>query len=212
MFAQIMLKEPIEKIVEDWDYLDEKVLKHFATFKPSGHNIYGLRRRHISASGVNDPKKGNISRYLELGPNGVHEGDHHPLQLRVTTAGTPHRVSHNFGYWHINDKDELYLPIPNPGPEQLGYYVIMMGLPKENETDSFAWYCEKCLTLLFDFVVETGSLGFNGFWKGEMEAVRSYNADSRHRTCPECGHVNPHGYCWNKAKDSPEEDAARRLW
>jgi hypothetical protein len=55
-------------------------------------------------------------------------------------------------------------------------------------------------------------LGLNGFFKGSENAVRTYNSDVRYRTCPECGHVNPMGYCWNPAKDTAEERAARALW
>ena len=31
-------------------------------------------------------------------------------------------------------------------------------------------------------------------------------------TCPECGFVNPLGYCWNSAKDTPEQKEARAIW
>jgi hypothetical protein len=212
MFQQIEIKEPVEKAAEDWDLLADSVLGHFSTFRAVGHNIYGIRRRLITADAIDDPKKGNIGHYLELGPKGIEQGSHHPLQLRVTAAGMPHRVLHNFGYWHINDKDELYLPIPGEGPQGQGYFVIVQGRPTGKENDSFAWYCEKCMTLLYDFVVETGEVGLAGFWKGEQEAVRRYNADVRLRTCPECAHVNPRGYCWNKAKDTPEEAQARLYW
>jgi len=212
MFAEIEVKEPIEKIFDDWDFLNDQVLKHFSTFKVAGHNIYGLRRRLIDSTGMNDPKKGNISRFLELGPKGISEGHQNPLNMRVTTAGTPHRVMHNFGYWHINDKDELYLPVPGRTAEELGYYVILMGLPKGKETDSFAWYCEDCSTLLYDHVIDTGTVGLAGFWKGEREAVNTYNGSLKLRTCPECGHLNPLGYCWNKAKDTPAEAEARLHW
>jgi hypothetical protein len=212
MFAEIMIKEPLEKVADDWDYFDDKIMKHFSTFKADGTNVFGIRRRVISAAAVDDPKKGNINRFMELGPKGLTYGEHSPLRIRVTTAGTPHHVSHNFGYWHINDKDELYLPIPSAVPGELGHFVVIMGFPTGNETDAFAWYCEKCLTLLYDHVVETGRLGFNGFWKGETQAVRTYNSDIRLRTCVECGHVNPMGYCWNRAKDTPEETAARAYW
>ena len=212
MFTEIMIKEPLESVVDDWDFFEDRVLKHFSTFKPTGQNVIGLRRRIISGEQVNDPRKGNISRHLELGPEGLAEFQHTPLHIHVTTAGTPHTVSHNFGYWHINDKDELYLPIPAETEGEPGYFVVVMGNPGERETDSFAWYCAECLTLLYDVVVETGRIGFNGFWRGEMEAVRAYNSDVAKRTCPECGHVNPLGYCWNSAKDTPEESEARKLW
>ena len=212
MFAEIEIKDPVEKVAEDWDLLADNIMPHFSTFRAVGHNIFGLRRRLISALAIDDPKKGNISQYCELGPRGVEWGEHHPWTMRVTTAGTPHRVLHNFGYWHINDKDELYLPVGGLTADASGYFCIVQGRPTGKETDSFAWYCEKCLTLLYDFVVETGQTGLAGFWKGEQEAVRRYNADAALRTCPECSHVNPLGYCWNKAKDTPAEAQARLHW
>ena len=107
MFHEIMIDEPLEKVVEDWDFFEDRVLKHYSTFKAHGDNVFGLRRRSITSAGLNDPKKGNISHHLELGPSGLVEWSHAPLSVHVTTAGTPHTVSHNFGYWHINDKDEL---------------------------------------------------------------------------------------------------------
>ncbi len=36
MYANVLVKEPLEKVMEDWDYLHERVLSHFATFKPMG--------------------------------------------------------------------------------------------------------------------------------------------------------------------------------
>src|SRR5262249_54950023 len=161
-----------------------------------------VRRRLIGMGSMDDPKKGNISQNLEIGYKGITQGQNNPLNIRVAPAGTPHRVRHNFGYWHINDKDELYLPIPGATPEEQGFYVVVMGLPAGRETDAFAWYCEECDTLLYDHVIETGVTGLAGFWKGERQAVNHYNANPHLRTCPECGHMNPHGYCWNKAKDT----------
>jgi hypothetical protein len=212
MFAEIEIKQPLEKVAEDWDLLADAVMPHFLGFRAVGHNVYGLRRRLITGLGVDDPRKGNVARYQELGPRGIEEGMHQPFRLRICAAGTPHRVLHNFGYWHINDKDELFVPVPGDGDGSPGYSVIMQGRPRGRESESFAWYCQKCLTLLFDFVVPTGEVGLAGFWKGEREAVSLYNREARLRTCVECGHVNPMGYCWNSAKDTPEEAEARRVW
>jgi hypothetical protein len=213
MFAEIITNEPIQKISEDWDLLNETVLASFSTFRTVGDNIYGIRRRFVEAeSGVIDPKKGAMGRHYEIGPSGVVEHTKKPFEIYVTTAGTPHHVEHNFGYWHINDMDELYLRFPGPTPETLGYSVVVQGKPKGNECDRFAWYCERCVTLLFERVCETGRLGFNTFWKAERQAVTEYNQAIGNRTCPECQHVNPRGYCWATNKDSPEESQARLLW
>ena len=70
MFAELMVKEPLDKIIEDWDFFEDKVLPKFSTFKPMGQNIYGIRRRMISGGEVNDPRKGNISRHFEIGQIG----------------------------------------------------------------------------------------------------------------------------------------------
>ncbi len=127
------------------------------------------------------------------------------MRLHVTAGGTPHRVPHSMGYWHINDMDELYLPLPSAPGDPLGHNVIVMQNPTGKEGESWAWYCETCLTLLFERHHVTGTLGMD-FKKSEL-AVREYNSDPKHRTCPDCGTVNPIGYCWNPAKDTAEEHA-----
>ena len=71
-----------------------------------------------------------------------------PLEISVTTSGTPHHVTHNLGYWHVNDMDELYLRLPGETPDALGYSLVIMGNPSGDECDRFAWYCERCLTIL----------------------------------------------------------------
>src|SRR5579884_3038182 len=69
MYATIMLREPLERVLGDWDFLQEKVIGRFSTFRPEGQNIYGIRRRQIDASQVVDPRKGLISEHYELGPS-----------------------------------------------------------------------------------------------------------------------------------------------
>lgn len=212
MFREITVDEPLEKIIDDWDFLEERVVAKFSTFRPIGQNIFGIRRRAISRAAIVDPRKGNVSGALELGPNGIQSVPHKPLHIHVTTSGTPHRVAHNFGFWHVNDMDELYLPLPAADGEGLGHMLVIQETPAGAEGESFVWYCERCLTLLFEHHYETGRFGFQGFWRAEENAVRAYNADAKRRTCPECGHVNPLGYCWNAAKDTEDERKARALW
>lgn len=212
MYANLLIKEPLDKVLEDWDFFEDKVIGHFATFKPEGQNIYGIRKRQIDAAQVIDPTKGSISGHFELGPRGVTSWTHGALKLHITSAGTPHHVSHNFGYWHINDMDELYLPLPRVEAGNHAFFIVCMGNPREGQGDTFAWYCEQCMTLMFERRHESGSKGFNGFWRAERDAVNEYNSDPQNQICPDCGHVNPKGYCWNTAKDSPEERLARQAW
>lgn len=212
MFANVRVTEPLERVAEDWDFLAERVLPRFSTFKPLGQNIYGIRRRAITAGGVTDLKKGSYSGSVEMSPSGIVTWEPMPFHLHITSAGTPHRVQHSFGYWHINDVDEMYLPMPGEGPDDLGYFILLMAMPVEGQGDRFAWYCERCLTMMHEEIYPTGDAGFNGFWRAERAAVDAYNADPARRRCPECDHVNPLGYCWNTNKDSEAERQARALW
>jgi hypothetical protein len=198
MFREITIDEPIEKIVDDWNFLDEKIVAKFTRFRPMGQNIYGVRRRDLSSDEIIDPVKGNISQMIELGPHGVIEVHHRPMSLHVTTAGTPHRV--------------LYLGLSNPTGDPLGHYLVIMQTPTGKEGDSWAWYCERCTTMLFERRFATGEHGLQGMFKATEMAVRAYNSEPQNRTCPECGHINPMGYAWNANHDTPQERAARALW
>ncbi|HLQ32653.1 MAG TPA: hypothetical protein VK457_08195 [Chloroflexota bacterium] len=212
MHPQLLLKEPLERVLEDWDFFQDRIVGRFSTFRPQGQNIYGIRRRHIGPETVVDSAKGQVSRTYYIGPGGLTSRELPPLSLHLTPAGTPHHTEHNYGYWHINDMDELSLKLPSAAADALGYSVLCMGNPGPAQTDRFAWYCEHCLTLMFERQYDTGDLGFSGFWRAERDAVAAYNNDPRNQACPECGHVNPQGYCWNAAKDSPEERLARQAW
>ncbi len=48
MFREITVDRPIEKIIEDWDFLDEKIVAEISTmFRTLGQNIFGIRRHAI---------------------------------------------------------------------------------------------------------------------------------------------------------------------
>lgn len=212
LYSDIYVDEPIEKIANDWDYLSEKVIKQFYGFKDIGDNVVGIRS--IEREGVAELGQKSVPIALpairanyEIGPHGVVEVPRLPFSMHVTRAGTPHRTKHVFGYWHINDKDELIMPLP-PDGDLPARVLIIMGHPKGNETDRFAWYCDKCLTLLF--MAESND--FNTFWSTEMAAVRAYNADPKKQICPCCGHKNPLGYSGMQVLDRPDERNARFQW
>jgi hypothetical protein len=220
MYANLLIKEPIEKVIEDWDYFNEAVVSHFATFKEKGQNIYGLRRPDrwglkpgpapIRGAEAPPPPPRGTGTWV-IGPSGLELKKSGDLILSVTPGGHPHHVIHSFGYWHVNDMDELSLRIPGKGDEP-GFGLLIMGIPGPGECDRWAWYCEECLTLLFERKWETGLKGFSGFWKAERSAVDDYNAEPRNQVCPECGHVNPKGYVASPLKDTPEEREARAQW
>lgn len=205
----VEIDESIERL-GDWDFFNDKVIGKFSGFKAVSGNILGLRRRIVDRDSIYDEKKGPFGDMLELGPNGIETVTMKPMRFHVTTAGTPHRVPHSFGYWHINDLDEVYLAIPAPEGEQRGHFIVVMQKPAGNEGESFAWYCEDCLTIVHEYRFPHGKLGLNEFWRAEGSAVEAYNAGDRR--CPECGHVNPLAYAWNTVKDTPEMAAARKHW
>jgi hypothetical protein len=211
-YSEIYVDQPLEKIASDWDYLDDKVIKHFYGFKDVGDNVVGIRTIERDTVAEYGQKAVPVSlpairKNFEIGPNGLVEVPRIPYSAHVTRAGTPHRTQHVFGYWHINDKDEIIISLPAEGnrPPRV---LIIMGRPSGNETDRFAWYCEKCLTLLF----MRESTDFSVFWATELAAVRAYNANPNNQVCPCCGHKNPLGYSGMQPVDRPEERAARFLW
>jgi hypothetical protein len=210
MLPELTIDATIEKILDDWDLLEAKVAAKFSTFREAGQNIFGIRRRTIARAEVIDLKKGKFES-LQIGPTGIIGEPRTPMHLHITAAGTPHRIPHSLGYWHINDMDELYFPVPGEG-DGLGYFIVIMQTPRGNEGESFAWYCERCVTLIHEIHYRSGIMGLKEFWRAEDNAVRDFNSDPRHRTCPECGYVNPLGYTWNVAKDTDEQRAARALW
>jgi hypothetical protein len=202
--------------LEAWNLLDDQIVKHYMTFANAGQNVLGVRRRLMDNAEVRESsaRKGDIKiTSLELHPDGPHLYAFKPLVIHVTAAGVPHRVPHSFGFWHINDLDEMYLALPASEPGQLGHFVVLMQRPRASDTESFAWYCEQCYTMLHEVHYRSGELGgIAGFWKAETEAVRRYNGDEANRRCPECGLLNPRAYCGARVKDTPEEAEARLLW
>ncbi|HSV83089.1 MAG TPA: hypothetical protein VLK85_28150 [Ramlibacter sp.] len=211
-YSDIALEEPLDQLAGSWDLLDEKVMKLFSGFKAVGDNVVGIRTIERDAVAEFGHKAMGVSlpalrKNYEIGPNGVVEVPRIPYSAHVTRAGTPHRAQHVFGYWHINDKDEIIIPLPAEGgrPPRV---IIIMGRPSGDETDRFAWYCEQCLTLLF----LRESTNFDRFWATELQAVRAYNADPKYQLCPCCGHCNPLAYSGMQQVDRPEERAARFQW
>jgi hypothetical protein len=205
----IEIDESIDRLT-DWDLFDDKIIGKFSGFKAVSGNILGLRRRIIDEHTIYDDKKGPYEDINELGPDGINRVHTVPMKIHITRAGTPHRVPHGFGYWHINDMDEVILAIPALDGETRGHYIVVMQKPIGKEGESFAQYCQVCLTLIHEYRFNQGQLGINEFWHAEMAAASAFNATDRR--CPECGNINHPAYCWNVAKDTPELAASRKLW
>jgi hypothetical protein len=188
---------------ESIDLRDERELRKFIGFTPVGENFLGVRRRAT--------KLMEEDAY-EIGPNGIVAPRRDPFGIYIVYGGTPHHTRGLFGYWHINDVDEVYITIGGASPEDEATRLIFMRQPRSGERDMFAWYCEQCVTLLYCSVYPTGDLGFQGFWRAEDEAVRTFNSDPKLRTCPNCGAEHPLGYRYMANKNTPAEEAARGLF
>lgn len=217
LFSEILAEAPIDRIAADWNFLDEKVIQKFMGFRPVGHNIYGARAITLDAPGAAGEKKGPMDlvktrRNFEIGRAGIVQVGREPLSVHVTCGGTPHHTEFLFGYWHVNDRDEIIVSLPPAAEGEPAHLVIVMGAPKPNETDRIAWYCDRCASLLFMRELNTGAEGFGKFWQWERAVVTEYNADERHRICRECGHANHRGYCAFPNLDTDDERAARMLW
>jgi hypothetical protein len=217
MYADVYVREPLEKVLEDWDFLSERVLPRF--LGPIGDHVFGIRRlvhETPARTNPNAPGTGPVStrthrQHLEIGPAGVIKIRRRPLIAHVTCAGTPHHTESVYGYWHINDMDEISIDLPATadGP---GYVILIQGHPHGREADRIAWYCQQCTQQVHFGELVTGTVGFEDFWKWERTTVRQYNADARLRTCWNCGHINPLGYCGFASLDTPEERQSRLLW
>ena len=128
---------------------------------------------------------------LEIGPGGIVTPTHDPFGLYIIYSGTPNDTCNLFGYWHINDVDEVYITIGGKAPDDEATRLILMRYPKPGERDMFAWYCRECVSLLYCFVHDTGSRGFETFWKAESEAVCVFNTDTNLRRCKNYGAEHP---------------------
>ena len=98
-YAEITVPERLDALLDDWDLLDDRVIKKLTTFKEIGENVVGVRRRMVTKDPVTvlDPVKGLLPESIEIGPSGLITQTHEILSLRITVGGAPHRVPHNFG-------------------------------------------------------------------------------------------------------------------
>ncbi len=185
---------------------DAEVQKYLQGFQRRGEYFIGIRRH--------TPTAPNEARGLEIGPKGIETPRRAEFGMHVIYAGTPHHSIHTFGYWHINDVDEVYFRMPSKEPGGEVQQAILMRNPVPGERDMFSWYCQNCVTLLYCSVFHSGDLqlGFQGLWRAEHEAIVAFNKDVKLRTCRNCGTEHPLAYRFWKPHNSPEEEAARAIW
>ena len=197
------LAELALRMHETVNLADERELRKYIGFTPVGENFIGVRRRATKLMEEDA---------IEIGKDGIITPRRDPFGIYVCYGGTPHHTRALFGYWHINDVDEVYITVGGKSPEDEATRIIFMRQPRPGERDMFAWYCEQCVTLLYCYTYDTGNQGFQGFWRAEDDAVTIFNRDIRLRTCPNCGAEHPLGYRYMANKNNAAEEAARLLF
>jgi hypothetical protein len=200
---QHSLAELALRMHESVDLTDDKEVKKYIGFTRNGENLIGIRKRATRLMQEDA---------LEIGPGGIIRPRRDPFGFYIIYSGTPHHTCSLFGYWHINDVDEVYITVGGKNPEDEATRILMMRYPNPGERDMFSWYCQQCVTLLYCHVHPTGDLGFETFWKAESEAVTIFNTDPKLRRCSNCGAEHPLGYRFMANKNSPAEELARKSW
>jgi len=196
------------------EYVDLTDMDAIEKFNGTGFNLIG--ENYYSVRPVPPAWLAQVAEdVLEIGPKGIVSCPTETI-MQVTFGGTPHHVRHQFGYWHINDVDEVMLWQYGKTPEDQATVFLMMRAPRPGERDMFAWYCEKCLNLLYCSVYDSGNKvddGWDGVMAAERVAIDIFNNDQDLRICKECGAEHPLGYSSDWDLDAaPEEVEARWAW
>jgi len=129
-----------------------------------------------------------------------------PVFHRVP-EGTPYHISHLFGFWVANDVDAMLLTVPRGPVTHL--MLIVGGLTGKPAEASCLHVCPKCAARFGEAKFAAVQSGYERFLDFCLQRVRSFNADTQLRTCPNCGAVHPPIYGFHAEADTPEERAAR---
>lgn len=184
---------------------DESALR-YRSFYPVGEMLIGLRYHERKAKP--DGTKPTFGRNLKISNGQIVVEPRRDVMFVPPLV--PHHAEFGYGFWHINDEQEMVLNLKLSEDKMVT--VLVEGFPKRGRHDRFAWFCRKCLNPLYMREVETGRVGLPGFYAVEEDAFEVFNNDVDLRTCSECGDVHPHAYSIFPARDTPEEKAARSIW
>lgn len=132
-----------------------------------------------------------------------------PLLHRIE-AGTPHHITHLFGFWHVSDSDLVWLQAVYS--EATYYMMTIGGITGRPSRDACRWYCPRCGNQLHQADFDTATLGFGGFLAFQLEGVREFNRDRKLRTCERCSFVHPLAYGFHAEEDTAPEREARQEW
>jgi hypothetical protein len=177
----------------DFNLLGEEAAKQFSAFERIGKDhMMGIRM--LGGSG-----RPNVMYGLIHGQPEVMDIVQPGKAIGYVPAGAPHHLTQDYGWWHVNDTEEIYVPVPLVNGALA--FVILEATYKER-WDKFQWYCLKCYTFLHEGKVNTGRVGMEGYWEAEARTVLEFNQDLDRRTCPNCKELHPLAYSfWEPGKE-----------
>jgi len=187
------------------DLMSEESKLRYRSFYPCGDLLIGLRYHEPKP----DSKAFKIGRQLKI-IDGKIVGDEHRSDVSFIQPLIPHHSEHVYGFWHINEAQEMSISLKLNDDRRLT--VLVEGFPTKGRKDRFAWYCLKCVNPLYMVEVDTGSVGLGGYYAVQEDGFNVFNADEKVRTCSSCGTVHPVAYSIFPWKDSADERASRDLW
>jgi hypothetical protein len=188
------------------DFAADEAQLRYRSFTPVGSMLIGLRFR--GGTGSDKKLEAPSGRNFKIVDGAIATIPR--SNMMFTPPLVPHRTEHNYGFWHINDEQELGINLALGNERRVT--VLIEGYPEKGRLDRFAWYCNQCLTPLFMRAVETGRVGLGGFYQVQQAAILEFNGSETLRTCGNCGEVHPFAYSAYAWTDTPDQRASREVW
>jgi hypothetical protein len=186
------------------DLLSEESKLRYRSFYPCGDMLIGLRYHEPNP----DQKGFKPGRSLKIINGKIVSEPRKDVQF--TPPLVPHHAEHVYGFWHINDQQEMVMNLKLA--DNRGLTVLIEGFPERGRIDRFAWFCLECLNPLYMVQAETARVGLAGYYAIQEDGFVVFNGDEKVRTCSKCGTVHPPAYSIFPWNDNEEERAARNLW
>jgi hypothetical protein len=186
------------------DLMTEESKLRYRSFYPCGDMLIGLRYAEPQPGKVGF-KPGRSQKII----NGQIVSEPR-TDVQFTPPLVPHHAEHVYGFWHINDQQEMVMNLKLGDDRRLT--VLIEGYPERGRIDRFAWFCLECLNPLYMAQLETAKVGLSGYYAVQEDAFEVFNNDESVRTCSECGTVHPVAYSIFPWKDTEAEREARALW
>lgn len=186
------------------DLTSEEAKLRYRSFYPCGDLLIGLRYAEPNPDKIGF-KHGRTLKIIEGKIVAEPRSD-----VQFTQPLVPHHSEHIYGFWHINDQQEMVMNLKLDDNRRLT--VLIEGFPERGRKDRFAWFCLECLNPLYMVEVETGKVGLGGYYAVQEDGFAVFNGDNAVRICSECGAEHPVAYSIFPWADNEDEKVARLAW